>query len=121
MIFNILSKPFKIIFKFKGLKIIRKKIYYFIWWSDYIKSEETPFLKETYLNIIWEDISEEIKKINNDTLLIWWELDKYTPVSDAYFMRKSIKKSKLIIIENEKHSIHLKNPKLLVNKFLENI
>lgn len=121
IVFSILSKPFKIIFKLSFLKKIRKKIYSLIWWNDYIKSEEIPFLKETYLNIIKNDISEEIKKVNIDTLLIWWEKDNYTPLSDAYFMRNNIKKSKLIVLENEKHSIHLKNPNLLVNKFLENI
>ncbi len=119
--FSFISKPFKVIFKINLLKKLRRKIYIFIWWYDYIKSEETPFLKDTYLNIIKSDISEEIKKIDIDTLLIWWEKDSYTPTSDAYFMRKNIKKSKLIVIENEKHSIHLKNPILLVNKFLENI
>lgn len=119
--FSLLSKPFKIIFKLNVLKTIRRKIYYFIWWSDYIKSEEIPFLKETYLKIIWEDISELIKKIDIDTLLLWWKNDTFTPLSDAYFMRNNIRKSKLIIIWNEWHSIHLKNPKLLINNFLENI
>jgi len=121
IVFSILSKPFKLIFKLSFLKIIRRKIYTFIWWADYIKSEETPFLKETYLNIINNDISDDIKNINTDTLLIWWEKDKYTPLSDAYFMRNNIKKSKLIILENQAHSIHLKNPILLVDTFLKNI
>lgn len=120
-IFSVLSKPFKFIFKLKSLSKLRKKIYSFIWWWDYIKSEDIPFLKETYLNIIKDDISLEIKNVWLDTLLIRWELDNYTPLSDAYFMRNDIKKSKLIIISDEWHSIHLKNPKLLVNKFLENI
>jgi len=119
--FSILSKPFKIIFKLKVLKTIRRKIYTFIWWADYIRSEETPFLKETYLNIINNDISEEIKKVEIDTLLIWWWKDTFTPISDAYFMRKFIKKSKLIVLENEGHSIHLKNPILLINTFIKNI
>jgi len=128
-IFNFSSKIIKKLFNFipsplrrkLGWVQIRKKIYNFIWWSDYIKSEEIPFLKETYLNVISEDITEQIKKIDSNTLLIRWELDKYTPLSDAHFMRNNIKKSKLIIISNEWHSIHLKNPNLLVNKFLENI
>lgn len=121
IIFNIISKPFKLIFRFKIFKKLRKKIYSFIGWADYIKSEETPFLKETYLNIINNDISEEIKKIDLDTLLIWWEKDTYTPISDAYFMRKNIIRSKLIIMEDETHSIHLKNPNKLVDTFLKNI
>lgn len=120
-IFNIIFKPFKLIFRFKIFKKIRRKIYFLIWWADYIKSEEIPFLKETYLNIINNDISEEIKKIDLYTLLIRWEKDTFTPISDAYFMRKNIAKSKLVILQNEMHSIHLKNPNKLVDTFLKNI
>jgi len=76
---------------------------------------------KTYLNIINNDISDEIKKIDIDTLLIWWEKDNYTPLSDAYFMKKNITKSRLVILENETHSIHLQNPNKLVNTLLKNI
>jgi hypothetical protein len=36
-------------------------------------------------------------------------------------MRDNIKKSKLIILDNETHGIHLKNAKRLVETFLQNI
>lgn len=100
---------------------IRKIFYKLIGWNDYLRSEEIPFLKETYLNIIKNDISEAIKKIDLDTLLIWWEKDTFTPLSDAYFMRKNIIRSKLVIMENETHWIHIKNPNKLVDTFLKNI
>jgi pimeloyl-ACP methyl ester carboxylesterase len=104
-----------------GLKKIRKLFYRAIGSHDYLNAEKNPKLKQTYLNMISSDLKEEIKNIKNHTLLIWWEKDNYTPVSDAYFMRKNIKNSKLIILDNETHWIHLKNPDRLVKTFLQNI
>lgn len=99
---------------------IRKLFYKSIWWQDYLNSEENPLLKETYLNMINSDLSSEIKKIKKNTLLIWWENDNFTPVSDGEKMKKLIKKAKLIVIPDEKHSIHLTNPHILINTFLNN-
>jgi len=105
----------------RWLKKLRELFYRAIWWQDYLKAEQNPNLKQTYLNMISSDLKEEIKQINLFTLLIWWELDTYTPVSDAYCIRDNIKKSKLIILDKETHWIHLKNPERLAETFLQNI
>ncbi len=120
-ILNNLIKPLRILKKIKFLKKPRELFYRVIWSHDYLQAEKNPKLKQTYLNMISSDLKEEIKKIENDTLLIWWEKDNYTPLSDAYFMRKTIKQSKLIILNWETHWIHLKNPKKLVETFLKEI
>ena len=100
---------------------LREILYRLTWWQDYLKAEKIPFLKETYLNMIKSDLSGEIENIEKDTLLIRWRNDTYTPVSDWLLFRKKIKKSKLIILENEKHWIHLTSPIKLLNTFLNNI
>ncbi len=120
-IFNFLVKPFKNFKKIKWLKKLRELFYKAIWSHDYLNAEKNPKLKETYLNMIKSDLKQEIKNINLNTLLIWWWKDNYTPISDAYFMRNNIKKSKLVILEDQTHWIHLKNPWLLVDTFLKNI
>ena len=61
------------------------------------------------------------KKIQTHTLLIWWEKDTYTPLNDWMKMKKLIKNSKFIMLENKKHWIHLKSPKILADTFLKNI
>jgi pimeloyl-ACP methyl ester carboxylesterase len=119
-IFSVLIKPFRFLASFEMFKGLRKLFYRAIWSQDYIQAETKSFLKETYLNMISSDLKKEIKEIKVPTLLIWWENDTYTPLSDWKFMSENIKNSKLIISENQKHWIHLKNPEKLVKTFLEN-
>lgn len=114
---NSIKKKLKIIFFTK----LREYFYRAIWWQDYLNAEKNPFLKQTYLNIISSDLSDEFAKINQNTLLIWWREDTYTPLSDWIKMRNNIKNAKMVIIDNEKHGIHIKNPETLVNTFLNNI
>ena len=120
-VFNNLVKPLKIAKKIPWIKKLRELFYRWIWGQDYLKAEENPKLKQTYLNMISSDLKDEIKNIKENTLLIWWEKDTYTPLSDAYFMRKNILNSKLIVLDNEIHWIHLKNPNRLVETFIKNI
>lgn len=111
-------KFLKKIFIFKKIRILFYKI---IWGHDYLNAEKSPHLKKTYLNMISSDLQEKIKKILKDTLIIWWEKDTYTPLSDGHFMRNNIKNSKMIVLDNETHWIHIKNPTKLVETFLQNI
>ncbi len=123
-ILKLITSPLAPLLKGEGnrwLKKLRELFYKAIWSHDYLKAEKNPNLKQTYLNMISSDLKDEIKKIDNHTILIWWEKDNYTPISDAYFMRNNIKNSKLIILDNETHWIHLKNPERLVETFLQNI
>jgi hypothetical protein len=36
-------------------------------------------------------------------------------------MRNNIKNSKMVVLDNETHGIHIKNPERLVKTFLDNI
>ncbi len=112
---------FKFLKKFFIFKKLRILFYKAIWWQDYLNAEKNPYLKETYLNMISSDLQDDIKELKNHTLLIWWEKDTYTPRNDWLKMRNSIKNSKLVVLENEKHWIHLTSPEKLVKTFLENI
>ena len=120
-IIKIIIKPFKILKNIPWFWKIRELFYRAIWWQDYLQAEKNPYLKETYLNMIKSDLKEIIPNITLNTLLIWWENDTYTPLSDWIYMRKVIKNSKMIILDNEKHWIHLTSPEKLVHTFLKNI
>jgi pimeloyl-ACP methyl ester carboxylesterase len=107
--------------KCKVLKFFRTCFYKMIWWHDYLNAEKNPYLKQTYLNMIQSDLQDEISKIEINTLLIRWEKDTYTPLSDWIKIRNLIKNSKMITLENQKHWIHIHAPKLLIESFINNI
>jgi pimeloyl-ACP methyl ester carboxylesterase len=120
--FSFITKKIKVILP-KNIQQskIRRLFYKVIWSQDYLASEKNPKLKETYQNIISLDLKEEIKEVKNNTLLIWWEKDTYTPLSDGLYMRNNIKKSKMITLKDQKHGIHIQNPEILVETFINNI
>lgn len=117
----LIIKPFKFIKNLPFWYKIKNLFYRFIWWHDYINSEKNLFLKETYLNMIKSDLQDEIKSIKTSTLLIRWDKDTYTPLEDWKLMNKNIVNSKLVILDWEKHGIHLQNPNRLVKVILENV
>ena len=83
---------------------------------DYYKS---GVMKETFKNVINEHIDENLKKIKNDTLIIWGRDDKYTPLWNGEKITEGIKNSRLEVIENVGHGLPLLYPqvvaKLIVN------
>jgi len=85
--------------------------------SDYLLTEGA--MKQTYLNVIDEDISDIFSQITIPTLIIWGEKDGITPLRHAYFVNKSIQGSKLEIIPGIKHNPHKEAPEILVEKIIQ--
>jgi pimeloyl-ACP methyl ester carboxylesterase len=115
-----ISKLIKI-FSFVPLyKFFRKAVYKFIIRrSDYTYVEGN--LKQTYLNVITEDLSFHLPFIKVPTTIIWGSKDTFTPIEDAHFISKQIKNSKLIIIPEAGHDLNRKKPEILAQKIIENI
>ena len=118
--FKFLSKIFNF-FKFiPWFEKIKNLFYRAIKAHDYLDAQKNPNKKQTFLNMINEDLKSTFEKISVDTLIIWWEKDTYTPLWQGKLIAKLIKKSKFVIIENVKHGIHLQNPKKLIEIILDN-
>jgi len=81
---------------------LRKRIYKVIG-SDYAN---TGALKDTFVKIISEDLSESAKLIKVPTLLIWGELDIQTTVDDGRKLASLIDGSELKIINEAGHFVH---------------
>ncbi len=98
------------IFNFK-LKL-RHKLYKTIE-SDY---ETAGNLRETFLNIIKEDLISDIKKIKIETLILWGEKDQNeaSSLQHAKTMYQLIENSRLELIEDATHFPHLENPKKFI-------
>jgi len=100
--------------------LFRKAVYKFIIRkSDYVYAE--GIMKETYLNVISDDVSYKLSFIKVPTVIIWGDKDQSVPIEDAHIINRKIKNSKLVIIPGADHLLHKKMPELLAEKVIDNI
>ncbi len=107
-----LVRPF---FRPKFMQGLRKRIYRMLGAGDYLA---TPELRETFLNVIGEDLSEDMKKIACPALIIFGENDNDTPVSYGERMKSYIRNSKLEVLENAGHFSFLDQPDNFTEKVI---
>lgn len=84
--------------------------------TDYLLTEGV--MKQTYLQVLGEDISGIFSQITVPTLLVWGEKDGITPLRHADFIKKQITGAKLEIIPNVRHNPYKEAPEILVEKIL---
>jgi len=106
-VFYFFSKLFRYLlpnlFNFKN--IIRHRFYSFLE-SDYLNA---GLLKTTLKNILAEDLTKDLKKINIETLLLWGENDptEEASLSNGKKMYQLIKNSRIEIFEDTGHFPHI--------------
>ena len=74
-------------------------------------------MRNTFINIINEDLTKYYKLIKTNTLIIWGEKDQDTPLKDAVIINKLIRSSALIIYKKRGHFSYLEEIPL-TNKIL---
>lgn len=120
--YKIIAKILKIILALPGLSLfqnkIKKGLYRFIGADDYV---DAGCLKKIYLKIINEDLQDDMRKINTETILIWGKNDKDTSISDGLLINKLIEGSKIFIINNAAHYVFLDQPQEFNKIFFEQI
>jgi len=115
-----LAKIVKLFYFIPYYSFFRKAVYKFIIRkSDYVYVE--GIMKQTYLNVVGEDVSFHLPFIRVPTIIIWGDKDESTPIQEGYFIEKQIKKSKIIVIPGAGHDLNRKQPEIVVEKVLENI
>lgn len=114
VIFYFLTKIFKFFPNFFNLKELLRLKFYSSLESDYLHAGP---LKQTLQNILAEDLSKDIAKIQNQTLLIWGEKDPTpeTSVKNGKKMYQLIKDSRIEIFEGVGHFPHLEKPKIFAH------
>ena len=118
--YKLLSKIIKPFSFLPGYAFFRKVFYKFIIRkSDYMYVEGN--LRQTYINVISEDLSQFTGFIKVPTVIIWGDKDTYTPIEDAHFLNQRIKNSKLIVIPGAGHILNRDGPEVLADKILQNI
>ena len=76
--------------------------------KDYVRL--SPVMKKSFIKIVNEHLDKELKNVNNKTLIIFGKNDKETPLYFAKKLKKEIKNSYLIVIENAGHFAFVDNP-----------
>lgn len=109
----VVSKVFKI---FGFIPYLRKAFYRFFVKSDYLTAK--GLMKKTYLNVIKEDLTGELKNIKDPVLIVWGENDTITPLKEAQIIKENIKGSKLVVIPSAGHDLERKTPEALAKKIL---
>lgn len=84
--------------------------------TDYKNLNEN--MRKTFINIVNEDLSYDLKNITSEVLLIWGKQDKATPLKDGIKMKKRIKNSALIQVKGS-HFCYLENINLINNILYE--
>ena len=112
--YKIKKKLIKLLPKRKQ-EIYKQKLFQKYASSDYYLLP--PTMRETFKNIINEDLTNHFKAIKTETLIIWGENDQDTPLKDGIKINKLIKESALITLKNATHYSYLQYP-LLVNKII---
>ena len=64
-------------------------------------------MRQTFVKVVNLDLAPCLKKIKNETLLIWGELDTATPLSMAERMEKEIKNAGLAVLPGAGHFSYL--------------
>jgi len=102
-------------FKFLSfIPFLRKAFYKFIVRkSDYPHAQ--GIMKEIYLKVIKEDLSNVLNNISVPVLIIWGEKDDITPLKQAYLINAKIKNSKIEIISKTGHDLNSERPGMLVD------
>jgi len=89
---------------------LRKKVYQAVG-SDMLVAEH---LQETFKKIITDDVREDAARLSLPTLLVYGGQDEVTPIKHANLLNDAIKTSKLEILTNAGHFVHLDEPDKVV-------
>ncbi len=100
--------------------LFRRGVYkYILRRSDYVYV--SGVMKETYLKVISDDLSQKLGFIKVPTVIIWGDKDVSTPIGDAHFINQKISHSKLLVIPGADHALQIKVPEALAGHLLENL
>lgn len=114
-----LLKKLKILIPKRKRNIYLKKLLKYFASTDYKNLDKNMY--QTFKNIVNEDLKYTYNNIIQETLLIWGESDKSTPLKDGIYINNNIPNSELIIYQKASHFSYLDYPILtnnIINEFI---
>ncbi len=83
--------------------------------SDLLIKED---LVETFKKVVSEDLTSQARLVTADTLLIYGDKDMATPVSYGKIFENSIKGSRMLVLPDVGHFVHLDEPDRLIKEIV---
>lgn len=80
-----------------------------------------PVMKQTMQNAIKSDLTSLLPYIKTPTIIIWGKGDTTTPLKHGQLIHKLMPQSKIFVLENARHGIHLQAPLELKKIILDNL
>ena len=80
---------------------------------DYRNASDT--MRKVLVNTVNLDITEQVKKIEAPTLIVWGTLDEAVPLKRAYELESLIKDAGVVVYENCTHYAYLENLNQTIN------
>lgn len=118
-----LAKTGKVLLKIPGLRILQPLgktfLYRLVRVHDYEKA--SPLMQQTLILVTKEDLRPLLSRVLVPTSIFWGEDDRMTPVSDAYVMRKTIKRSRLRVFPGVRHAIHRERAPEIAKAIAQNL
>lgn len=100
-------KTLRALKKVPGLKKLENFAKKHIGSTDY--KNASPIMRETLVNTVNLDITEDAKKVKAPTLLIWGTNDEAVSIDEAYELENIIKDAGLVIYEGLTHYAYLED------------
>jgi len=120
MILYLCAKFFKIFCFLPGYKSFVKIFYkIFVRKSDYIYTE--GIMRDIYLKIIKEDLTNFLPLVKVPTIVIWGAEDRIKKLKEGFKIANLIKGAKLVVIEKAHHSPYYENPEEFVKRIMKNL
>jgi pimeloyl-ACP methyl ester carboxylesterase len=114
-LFFVLAKIGDIVSYIPPLIFIRRKLknkFYKVIGSDYLESGN---MKDIFKVVVEEDLTDFAKQIKTNSLLIWGDKDIQTQIKDGQLLHSLITNSKMEIIPNSGHFIHIEESQKVAN------
>lgn len=99
---------------------VRRWYYYFVGAKEFFRAQGP--MRETFKNIVKEDLVRAMETVAVPTQLLWGEYDIIVPVSIAQRMHRVITGSELIVIPEADHGVPFKQPEIFasyIERFLK--
>lgn len=117
LVFIFMAKIGNILFSIPPLSlikdIVRRWYYYLVGARDFFRAEGV--MRETFKNVVAEDLVPAMEAMALPCLLIWGEYDIIVPVAIAEKMSRVIVGSELIVVPEADHGVPFKQPKVFVS------